>query len=851
MPASAYRGKHPISHGRNAQRGKNFFRNLIDSYLSGLYRVPRLGTPGTRCPLSYDLPTSARMPDQGIAVSNRKGNRAAVSAAVIAVGAFLPLLAAAEGQKPAKVIDLRVQGNKRMSPQAVLASVKTRLGQDYNQSVVNGDKQRLLETGQFESVVVTKTQTDKGVIVTFIVAERPLVTKLAFIGNKAFKDEDLAKELPFNESDPLNRFNVGAGRDAILRKYKNAGFHNVSVKVGWTALTREKRAVYHIREGTAATVRKVTFEGNRHFIDLRLRQMVSTKARVWPFIAGHLDLEQVDHDVTSLRNLYVSEGFLDCEVGRSLEFSFDKKKVTVKFVIKEGGRYRVDRVIFKGNTVFSNEELARRLKLKRGEHFTSISLRRDITKLEDTYGELGYIEASVKASRQFLPPNAPVPPWAAALEEFKPALLNVVFTINEADRFRFGRVDIRGNKVTQSRIIRRELRFFPEQDWNSKVVGQSRHRLLETRLFEEVTITPLKTADPRTRDVLVTVKEGKTAEFLVGVGVSTNSGVLGSVSLTQRNFDLFAWPRSWGQFIRGQSFKGAGQTLRIVAEPGTEMMRFHLSWFEPYLYDKDYSLGVKGFFWRRDRDDYDEQRGGGVVTLGHRFKNRWYGELATRVVGVELDNLDNNIAEEIEDDAGTSFLTGFKGTLVRDRTDSRWMPTRGDRFRFSYEQVVGDHTFGNFQGDYRYYRTLFLDALDRKHILATRLAAGSIVGDAPVFERYYGGGIGSIRGFEYRGISPRGENTDDAIGGDFMFFAGAEYTFPIIGRELKGVVFMDSGTVEDSFTVSTYRVSAGVGLRWVIPMLGPVPLSLDFGFPISKHGDDDTQMLTFSLGWTF
>jgi outer membrane protein insertion porin family len=454
---------------------------------------------------------------------------------------LLPILAAAAGaDQQTKVIDLRVQGNKRMSAEAVLASVKSRLGQDYDQSVVEGDRQRLLETGQFDSVIVTKTQTDKGVIVTFIVTERPLVTKLAFIGNKAFKDKELAKELPFNESDPLTRFNVNAGRDAILSKYKNAGFYKVVVKVDWAALDKEKRAVYHIVEGPGVAIRKVAFEGNRHFRNLRLRRVVSTKARVWPFIAGRLDLEQVDGDVISLRNFYVSEGFLDCEVGRTLEFSYDKKKVTVRFVIKEGGRYRVNQVIFKGNTVFSDEELARRLKLKRGENFTSISLRRDITQLEETYGELGYIEASVKARRQFLSPETPVPPWAAVLGEIRPSLLNVVFTITEADRYRFGRLDIRGNKITQSRIIRRGLRFFPEQDWNTKAVEESRHRLLETRLFEDVTITAVKTDRPNVRDVVVTVEEGKTAEFLVGVGLNTNRGVLGTVSFTQRNFDLFA-----------------------------------------------------------------------------------------------------------------------------------------------------------------------------------------------------------------------------------------------------------------------------------------------------------------------
>jgi len=146
--------------------------------------------------------------------------------------------------------------------------------------------------------------------------------------------------------------------------------------------------------------------------------------------------------------------------------------------------------------------------------------------------------------------------------------------------------------------------------------------------------------------------------------------------------------------------------------------------------------------------------------------------------------------------------------------------------------------------------------LDRKHVLATRLTASYICGDAPVFERFYGGGIGSLRGFEYRGISPRPfPGSDDPIGGHFMVFAGTEYRFPIVGSqgkgELQGVVFLDTGTVERDFEISSYRVSAGVGVRWFIPMFGPVPISLDFGVPLMKDDDDDTQILSFSFGWRF
>jgi len=222
---------------------------------------------------------------------------------------------------------------------------------------------------------------------------------------------------------------------------------------------------------------------------------------------------------------------------------------------------------------------------------------------------------------------------------------------------------------------------------------------------------------------------------------------------------------------------------------------------------------------------------------------------------VTVDELDSDAPQEVAKVMGSSIMIGLKASLVRDRTDSRWMPTRGDRMNFSVEPVAGDHQFAVLTADYRYYRTLWVDAMDRKHVLATRASVGYIAGDAPVFEMFYGGGIGSIRGFEYRGVSPRSAGTTEQIGGNFMVFLGTEYQFPIFGTsgkgELRGVVFLDTGTVETNLVVTSYRASAGVGLRWFIPMFGPIPISLDFGMPIAKDVNDDTEYIHFSIGWWF
>ncbi len=751
------------------------------------------------------------------------------------------------------VSEIRVQGNETTSTSAVLTRIRTRVEAPYDETVIREDERRLLNTGRFKSVVATKTSTPKGVIVIFLVVERPLVDGITFKGNKAYDAEDLAGDLLFSEASPLNQFNIEAGRQAMLTRYRSEGYHFASVEVDKGEMETHRRVVYRIVEGPQVYVRSIRFEGRKYFSHIKLRQLVGVSRRYWPIIDGHIDIDQIDRDVLNLRSLYLDKGFLDVQVGRLIDFSADKTSAIVTFVIDEGPRFRVDKIFFEGNTVFSGDELARRMRLGQGEFLTSEDLQSDIKAIKATYGEMGYVDARVESAKRFRAPSAEVPPWAVGLEDAS-ALLDLVIRVRENDQYRVGNVDVRGNTITQSRVIRRELRFYPEQLLNSEAVEESRSRLMGTRLFDDVKITPLAADSTAVRDVLVQIEEARTAEFVVGAGFNSNAGLIGTVSVTERNFDIFNWPTSWDELFNGRAFRGAGQTMKIVAEPGLDVMRFHIDWFEPALFDKPYSLGTKVFAFMRERESYDEERYGGVISVGHRFRNRWYGEVSTRLESVRVGIIDTDDSpSELLDDAGTALLAGPKFTLVRDRTDSRWKPSDGDRFRISYEHILGGYEFGRIVGDYRIYRTLYVDAIDRKHVIAARISSGAIFGDAPIYERFYGGGIGSVRGFDYRGISPRSmdANNDDPIGGDFMFFLGAEYGFPLVGDQLRGVVFIDSGTVERNFEITTYRASAGVGLRWILPMMGDVPLSLDIAFPLNKNKDDETQLVSFTIGWTF
>jgi outer membrane protein insertion porin family len=744
---------------------------------------------------------------------------------------------------PATVVKVQVIGNKIVPTAAVLSYVKTRVGEPLNDTTLQADQKRLLSSGRFETATISTQPTAAGVSVQITVTERPLIASLQILGNKRFSSESLQEDVGLKAGDPLSDPNIEAARLAIELLYKEDGFPLVRVGVA----KKRGEVIYRIVEGPKVIIKDVEFRGNDFHGDTSLMFKCETKEIMWPVIKGLFNKEKIDRDKSMLRNLYVDEGFLDCEVAAKIDYlSAAKTECKVTFEILEGPRYRVGAIKFVGNSIFPAADLQRRMILKTGGFFLAESLQKDATAIKDTYGELGYIEANVAAAKRY---NAPGK---------GDALVNLVFTIRENDQFRIGRIRVKGNRVTTVNVILRECPFFPEQLYNGPTVKNSKNRLEQLRLFKpgSVNITPVASGGKNVKDMVVEVQEDRTLDLILGVGVSSNDGLVGNVSLTQRNFDLSKlWdPSSWNHLLKPGTFKGAGETMSLVAEPGMQYSRLTLAWFTPYVNDKPYTAGVRLNYLKRDYDDYEEQRMGVSASVGHLFRNRWYGEGIVRVESIDLSSPATS-AVEIRADDGSHTLLGFKARLVRDRTIKQgWMPVSGDKFEVSFEQVMGSSSFGKFETSYRKYWTAHTDALNRKHVIMARGRYRGIIGDAPVFERYYAGGPGSVRGFSYRGISPRGHNTTggvltDAIGGKSSAVLSCEYHIPMMTDKVTGVLFVDAGTCSASNSLDTFRASVGFGLRVQVPMLGPVPMALDFGFPISKQREDDTQFFSFSIGW--
>jgi outer membrane protein insertion porin family len=217
---------------------------------------------------------------------------------------------------------------------------------------------------------------------------------------------------------------------------------------------------------------------------------------------------------------------------------------------------------------------------------------------------------------------------------------------------------------------------------------------------------------------------------------------------------------------------------------------------------------------------------------------------------INVDSVRSNAPTEIQSVKGTNALAGVKFGIRRELVDNRFNPSTGHSFNAGYEQLGGDYTFGLLSGAYRRYKTLYKDLAERKTILATKLLAATVIGDAPLFEKFYAGGTGihGIRGFDYRGVSTRAGVNKDPIGSDWMFLANAEVTVPLVGKKFAALFFVDSGAIDSG----GYRAAVGTGIQILIPRwFGPVPMRLEIAVPLMRDDADDTQVFSFSVGRLF
>jgi len=738
-----------------------------------------------------------------------------------------------------RIVRVLVRGNVRATTDRILGQMRLHEGSTYSPAADNEDLNRIYSLGEFDNVVLRTEKTPEGLVLVVEVTERPVLERLIFEGNRKFSDKDLTDAVGVNPGSLLDRNKIFQGARAIERKYREGGYYFVKVALDDSLLGASRVAKFAITEGPRVRISKVTFSGN-HSIEAReLEGKIETRPYFIIFSPGTFDEEQLASDVVAVRNYYIAQGFCDVKVDRELEFTPDKANLTVHVVVEEGPRYKVRSVSLVGAKRFAPSLLEKQMDLKPGAAYTTDAVRHDVEMVGETYGEVGYVDVSVRPTFDFTD---------------EPAMVDVTLKIEEGSVIHVGEIRIEGNQFTQDRVIRRELRFFPEEAVNAKLIEKAKRRLEGTRLFKpgSTQITRLPTANPEVEDILVRVEDTVTGSLIFGAGISSNIGVTGNISLAQRNFDISDWPKSQEEFWRGESFRGAGQSAEIALAPGMKIQQYSVSFGEPHLGGSDYGFFTSAFLFNGNRDSYDERRIGMNFGFGKELSENLRAFTKFRLENININSIDADAPKDVRDVKGSSGLTSVEVGLEKDTTDSLYFPSEGYRLMGSVEQagaMGGSYTFTKAKVDGRKYWTITKDVLDRRSVLVVRGYAANAFGDPPIFERFFAGGQGSIRGFKYRGVGPH-EN-DTAIGGDFIALASAEYLFPIFDKTLQGVLFLDTGTVEKNISFGSWRSSVGFGVRFTVPFLGPVPFALDFGIPISKKKGDETEVFSFSIGVSF
>jgi outer membrane protein assembly factor BamA len=806
--------------------------------------------------------------------------------AVVLVTAGLLVRSVGAGESPiGKVIAEVVPVNNRLHPKEhILGQMKTRAGKAYDDVVVQEDVRRLIATKWFApgGVEVSTTVSNDGKVTVYVqvIELNNTVQSVHFVGAQHLGNDTLLQLTGIRKGSALNpSFNLAAAQ-IIENKLKEDGRGFATVRLVEGEKLTDTRVVFNIVEGPVVKVSRVSIRGCKQTSSGRVATQLTVKAPVYGlvrFINDKYNPMQIEDDKKKVINYFHKLGYLEARVQEEIIPSRDLSSVEVIFHVDEGAAYTVRDIRLEGNKLFNNETLGKLIELKAGGRYDRDVIQTDATRMKNYYGYRGYyviVEEQwvavpgkpgfVDVIYQVLEPQ-PRDPEAAASNV--PPVRRVSHQVpadapllREPDRI--GRIEIRGNEVTMDSVIRNELGMAgirEGQVLQYPSIEAARLNLFRRGIFDMEAPPTVEVrqsdVDSTFKDIIVTVKETRTGQFLLGGAVNSNSGLTGNIAINERNFDILRVPTSLDDFLNGRAFRGAGQELRIEAQPGTIFQRYSVTFREPYLFNSNYGLSTSAYYYNRGFAEYDEDRVGARVSLDRRLDLFWRANFTTRFEGVTVKRLPGDAPDSIRRDEGQSTVLGLRPGIVRDSRDSYVFPTTGSVLDIAYEQVLGDYTIPI--GTIEYTKFFSSEALQRKdgsgkHVFAVRSQVSATSTDAPVFERFFAGGFRSMRGFSFRGMGPADISSfgnQYSVGGTFSFLNTLEYQIPLNAKDsLFFVTFLDHGTVERTVSIKDYRVSAGFGFRVQIPALGPVPVAFDFAFPLNKTDSDIRQVFAFYIG---
>ena len=732
-------------------------------------------------------------------------------------------------------IEVEYTGPATVSKERILAYMRTKVGQPYNDVTVEQDVEALYKSGAVQNVRIFGAPEGDGVKVIVQVQTRSIAREIVIEGARRISAKKLRKEIKLKLNYPIREEDLEEAREKIIEIYQSHGFTDVNVQFRVESIDERRgtaRVIFTVNEGAKGAVKQISFEGNAHFSDWRLRKEMKTKRKtIVAFVdkSGRLDEAQLQQDLDSLREFYQNHGFIDVEIKDVRRERNAKDALTITIAIAEGPQYHVRNLTISGEKVAKEQAIRALLKMKEGSVYSPKQLHDDAKAVADAYGSGGYVDLVIT------PESTPA----------GPALVDVHYKIEESERSYVNRVDIEGNTRTKDKVIRREVLVAPGDVFNTVRVDTTKKRLENLGYFSKVETYPEDTDVPGRKDLTILVQEKRTGSLSFGAGFSTVDQLVGFVELTQGNFDLFNWP----------AFTGGGQKFRVRLQYGTQRKDFLLSLTEPYFLDRRLSLSGQLFYSEADylSVEYNQRNYGFSIELRKPLTSFMYASLAYQLQNVEIFNVSSGASPFIKSQEGTFTESKIFSSLVFDRRDNVLLTRSGQRITLS-PYVAGGFLGGDTQiygwdlEGAQYFRLKWDTILLLNAEVATVDTWGNGT-EVPIFERLYLGGANNLRGFPYREVGPQ-DATGEPIGGQSMARATVEWTFPIV-EKARGAIFYDTGFVNAdawSFDFKHIASDVGVGIRLNLPI---GPLRLDYGYPLQRDGYHGGGHFNFSVGYQF
>ncbi len=716
-------------------------------------------------------------------------------------------------------------GNIKIDSGAILQRIKTKPGDTYDPETLREDLKSIFKLGYFDDIRIEVVQKPEGKAVTFRITEKPVIRSIYYSGIDELKESTVKEVVTLREQSILNPAQIKRTADAIQLLYKTKGYYNTTVTPEITFPTEDSAEVeFVIDEGEKIYIRDIRFEGNEAFDDDDLEDEIETSTKGWfSWItdSGLLDYDQLNQDAGRIINYYGNHGYLETKISDPV-VTQEEEWLYITFNIEEGTRFKVGEVEMEGDLLDSREKLLRMLDIREQEYVSRKILREDILKITDFFAEKGYANANISPR---------ITPGAAE------NILDIVIDVDKGELVYINRITITGNDRTRDNVIRRELEVEEGGIFNAKALRQSLQNLQYLDFFEEVGISPEKSFDDTTVDLSVEVAEKSTGRFTIGAGYSSVDKLILMGEVAENNF------------------LGRGDTLAFSADIGGESTRYNLQYKNPRLNDSELSWGVDIFDIERDYDDYTKESQGGALSFGYPLWEKWRGYGRYSFTDTLLSDVAENASFVIRNSVDIEVTSAVRFSAQRDTRNRRFGATKGSRHSLSIEYaggpLSGDSEFTKLEGHTTWYFPLFWDTVFHFHGAAGQAFENEDNG-LPVYERFFLGGLRSIRGFEFGKVSPRDPITGERIGGDKMWFTNFEYIFPLLMEQgLNGVLFFDMGQVlndDDDWNLENFEKSVGVGIRWFSPI---GPLRLEWGYNLDPLEDEDTSVWDFSIGGVF